>query len=48
MSDVQKLHLLEQDQKLFGQVRPETLVVEISNNLTLALNVTFSQENVAL
>ncbi|WP_280953088.1 hypothetical protein [Mesorhizobium sp. WSM3864] len=39
MSDVQKLHLLKQGQKLFGQVRPKALMVEVGDNLTLARNV---------
>ncbi|WP_281061448.1 MULTISPECIES: hypothetical protein [unclassified Mesorhizobium] len=39
MSDAQKLHLFEQGQKLFGQVCPKTLMVEVRDNLTLARNV---------
>ncbi|WP_292281799.1 hypothetical protein [Mesorhizobium sp.] len=48
MSDVQKLHLLEQVQKFVGQVCPETLMMEIRDDLTLARNVALAQEHMLL
>ncbi|WP_208695273.1 hypothetical protein [Mesorhizobium sp. M8A.F.Ca.ET.057.01.1.1] len=48
MSNVQKLHLLKQRQKLFGQVRPETIVVEVGDNFPLACNVSLASQHVLL
>lgn len=47
MSDVRKLDLLKQGQKLFGQVRPET-PMGVSNNLTLARYVAPTLEHMLL
>ncbi|WP_292349627.1 hypothetical protein [Mesorhizobium sp.] len=48
MSDVQKLHLLEQGQKVLGQVCPEALMVEVGNNLPLACNMSLAQKHMLL
>lgn len=48
VSDVQKLHLLEQVQKFVGQVRPEALVMEVRDDLTLARDVALAQEHMLL
>ncbi|WP_292065966.1 hypothetical protein [Mesorhizobium sp.] len=48
MSDVQKLHLLEQVQKFVGQIRPETLMMEVGDDLPLARDVALTQEHMLL
>ncbi|WP_176477725.1 hypothetical protein [Mesorhizobium sp. WSM3866] len=45
---MQKLHLLEQVQKVVGQVCPETLMMEIRDDLTLPRDVALAQEHMLL
>lgn len=42
VSDVENLHLLEQDQKLFRYVCPKTLAVEVGDDFPLARNMTLA------
>lgn len=46
--NVQNLHLLEKRQKILGQICPETLFMEVSNDLTLSRNVPLAYEHVLL